>query len=175
MAERALTVDEIMAILPETPRRLSGLTTGLTAKQLRAAPTPGAWSANDVLAHLRACQDVLGGSMLRIVREDMPKWRAMSPRTWMRRTDYPDWAYAPALAAFERQRAERLATLEPLPASAWDRTAKVTGRQGGTDDKTVIYYGDWLAGHERIHWRQIEQIVAALTCDADLGALPVRR
>ena len=30
MASRVLTVDEIMAILPETPRRIAALTEGLT-------------------------------------------------------------------------------------------------------------------------------------------------
>ena len=63
---RELTVDEIMAILPETPRRIAALTEGLSPTELRAAPEPDAWSINDVLAHLRACHDVLGGSILRI-------------------------------------------------------------------------------------------------------------
>ncbi|MGH2450427.1 MAG: hypothetical protein ACRDGE_03985 [Candidatus Limnocylindria bacterium] len=33
MASRVLTVDEIMAILPETPRRIAALTEGLTPTQ----------------------------------------------------------------------------------------------------------------------------------------------
>ena len=47
----------------------------MTPTQLRAAPETDAWSVNDVLAHLRACHDVLGGSILRIVAEDRPRWR----------------------------------------------------------------------------------------------------
>ena len=62
MAKRHLTVDEIMAILPETPGRISALTDGLMAAELQAAPEADAWSINDVLAHLRACHDVLGGA-----------------------------------------------------------------------------------------------------------------
>ena len=38
----------------------------------------------------------------------------------------------------------------------------------------IRYYGDWMANHERIHWRQLDRIVVALTRDADLGAEPVR-
>ena len=57
MTKRELTVDEIMAILPETPRRISALTDGLTLAQLQTAPEPDAWSINDVLAHLRACHE----------------------------------------------------------------------------------------------------------------------
>ena len=117
---RELTVDEIMAILPETPRRIAALTEGLTPAELRTSPEPGAWSINDVLAHLRACHDVLGGYMLRILAEDTPTWKGMNPRTWMKKTDYPDWEFAPAFEAFRKQRAELLAVLEPLPPDAWD-------------------------------------------------------
>ena len=83
MASRELTVDEIMAILPETPRRLAALTEGLSPTQLRTSPEPDAWSINDVLAHLRACHDVLGGNTLRILAEDHPTWKgpATSGRT----------------------------------------------------------------------------------------------
>ena len=82
---RDLTVDEIMAILPETPRRIADLTKGLTPAQLRASPEPGAWSVNDVMAHLRACHDVLGGNTLRILAEDRPVWKGMNPRAGSRR------------------------------------------------------------------------------------------
>ena len=121
MPGRGLTVDEIMAILPETPRRIAALTDGLTPTELRAAPEPDAWSVNDVLAHLRACHDVLGGSILRIVAEDAPTWRRLSPRTWIGKTDYPEWEFAPAFTAFKEQRTELLKVLEPLPPEGWDR------------------------------------------------------
>ena len=64
MARGDLTVDEIMAILPETPGRIAEITTRLTAATLCISPAPGAWSLNDVLAHLRACHDVLGGNRI---------------------------------------------------------------------------------------------------------------
>jgi hypothetical protein len=159
---RDLTVDEIMAILPETPQRIAALTKGLTPARLRTAPEADAWSVNDVLAHLRACHDVLGGNMLRILAEDHPAWKGLNPRAWMKRTDYPEWQFAPAFEAFKKQRAELLAVLEPLPPDAWERTATVTGMIGETYERSARYYGDWLAGHERTHWRHIERIVAAL-------------
>ena len=162
MAVRELTVDEIMAILPETPRRIATVTDGLTPAELRAAPEPDAWSINDVLAHLRACHDVLGGSILRIVAEDTPTWRRLSPRSWIRKTDYPEWEFAPAFTAFKEQRTELLKVLEPLPPDGWDRFAMVTERDGKIEARTALYYGDWLAEHERVHWDQIDDIVAAV-------------
>ena len=162
MAGRGLTVDEIMAILPETPRRIAAVTDGLTPTELRAAPEPDAWSINDVLAHLRACHDVLGGNILRIVAEDAPTWRRLSPRTWIGKTDYPEWEFAPAFTAFREQRTELLKVLEPLPPEGWDRFAMVTERDGKIEARTALYYGDWLAEHERQHWAHLEEIVAAV-------------
>ena len=32
-----------------------------------------------------------------------------------------------------------------------------------TFERSVAFYGDWLAGHERVHCEQIEQVVAAVS------------
>ena len=162
MAQWQLAVDEIMAILPETPRRISALTDGLTAAELRAAPEPDAWSINDVLAHLRACHDVLGGGLLRILTADHPAFKGVNPRSWIRKTDYPEWEFTRAFTAFKKQRAELLAVVHPLPLDAWERTATVTGMVGETYERTARYYGAWLAGHERAHWKHVERIAAAV-------------
>ena len=162
MPKSLLTIDEIMAILPATPPTIARLADGLTAAELRAVTAPDAWSINDILAHLRACHDVLGGNMLRILTEDHPAWRRLSPRAWMRKTDYPDWEFAPAFEAFERQRADLLGVLRPLGPAAWDRTATVTEMPGETRERSLRFFGDWLAGHERIHWDQIASIADAM-------------
>jgi hypothetical protein len=165
---RDLTVEEIMAILPETPRRIAALTEGLTPAQVRAGPEPDAWSVNDVLAHLRACHDVLGGNVLRILAEDRPAWKGMNPRAWLKKTDYREWEFAPAFEVFTTQRAELLAVLDPLPADSWERTATVSGMIGETYERTARYYADWMAGHERAHWKHIAKIVAALASARDI-------
>ena len=162
MPGKGLTIDEVMTILPETPRRIAELTEDLTSMQLRTPPGPDAWSVNDVLAHLRACDDVLGGSILRIVSEDTPTWKRESPRSWIRKTDYLEWEFAPAFTAFKKQRAELLTVLEPLPPDAWDRRAMVTERDGTIEARTALYYGDWLAEHERQHWEHLDDVVAVI-------------
>jgi hypothetical protein len=161
VAREELTVDVIMAILRETPARLGALAAGLSPVQLGTPPRPEAWSINDILAHLRASDDVLGGNIRRILAEDHPAWRRLSPRAWMRKTDYPTWAFAPALTAFTAQRAELLAALEPEPVAAWARTATVT-EPGGIVERSARFFGDWLAGHERDHMTQVEEIVAVV-------------
>ena len=161
MARVDLTVDEIMTILPVTPERIAELTAGLARAQLRTPPAPEAWSINDILAHLRASHDVLGGNILRILAEDHPAWKRMSPRAWMMKTDYTTWAFEPACAAFQKQRDDLLAVIEPLPADAWQRTATVN-EFGSNVERTALFFGDWLAGHERVHLSQIEATAAAV-------------
>ncbi len=130
-----------MAILPETPARIAAITERLTPVQRHAAPELDSWSVNDVLAHLRACHDVLGGNVLRNLAEDHPAWKGMNPRAWLKKTDYPTWEFQPAFEAFSRQRAELLAVVEPLSPEDWDRTATVTGMLGETYEYSAHYYG----------------------------------
>ena len=160
MAHRVLPADEITQILAETPRRIVELTKGLTAAQLDQ-PALGKWSINDHLAHLRACHDMFGGSMLRIIREDHPSVTAMNPHTWIKQTDYPKWKFKPALAAFKKQRAELLEEIARMPAKGWRRTATVKV-WGATYQRTVHFYGGWMASHERAHWKSLERIADAL-------------
>lgn len=141
--------------------RVGELITGLTAEQLRTPPAPGEWSANDVLAHLRACSDVWGGYIRRILAEDNPAFRAISPRTFIKKTDYPSQDFFSSFQAYADQRADLLSTLEPLSPSGWERSAMVT-KSGKQQKRTVHSYVQSLATHERAHLTQIEAIVEAV-------------
>jgi hypothetical protein len=65
------------------------------------------------------------------------------------------------LRSFATQRAELLAVLSPLPPGGWERSASVTGA-GKVLERTVLFYAQWLATHERPHVKQIERIVNTL-------------
>jgi DinB superfamily len=66
------------------------------------------------------------------------------------RSDYRDLEFAESFRAFARQRASLLAFLKALPRRSWSRTAVVTGG-GPARERTVLFYGAWLARHERAH------------------------
>lgn len=161
MGGRGLTIEQLLSKLAATPPRLAALTAGLAPAQLRTAPNPEEWSANEVLAHLRACADVWGGCIATILAQDTPTLRAVNPRTWIQKTDYLDLDFRPSLGAFATQRAELLAVLEPLPPEGWSRAATVTGA-GKPLMRTVLSYAQWLVDHERPHVKQIERIVNAI-------------
>ena len=158
---RSLSSEQVLDLLAETPPRLEALTAGLAPAQLRAAPNDGEWSANDVLAHLRACADVWGSCIAAIIAEERPTLRAINPRTWITQTDYRELEFQPSLHAFAAQRAELLAVLEPLPPEAWSRAATVTGA-GKALERTVLSYARWLAEHERPHVKQIARLVTTM-------------
>ncbi len=158
MSSRELTIEQVLAMLAETPRRIAVLTDGRAPDQLRTAPKEGEWSANDVLAHLRACADMWGTCIVAMLAEERPTLRAVNPRTWIKKTDYLELEFGPSFRAFARQRADLLAVLEQLPPEGWSRSATVTGA-GKVLERTVLFYARWLALHERPHVKQIERIV----------------
>jgi|SRR5437660_9774963 len=161
MSQKPLTTEQILTLLAATPHRLAALTADLSPAQLHTAPTGDEWSANDVLAHLRACADVWGNCIMTIIAGDKPTLRAINPRTWIKQTDYLELEFQPSLRSFAQQRAELLAVLEPLSHEGWSRSATVKGA-GKVLERTVLFYVQWLAGHERPHVKQIERIVSTI-------------
>jgi hypothetical protein len=158
MLSRSLTIEQVLALLAETPPRIAALTADLLPAQLHAAPTHEGWSANDVLAHLRACADMWGNCIVAMIAQDRPTLRAVNPRTWIKKTDYLEQEFQPSLHAFATQRTDLLAVLAPLAPEGWARAATVTGA-GAVLERTVLFYARWLAGHERPHLKQIQRIV----------------
>ena len=162
MTNKYLPIDQILTILKETPPRLAKITAGLTSAQLHTAPSVGEWSASEVLAHLRACNEVWGGYyIMTILAQDMPTIKAVNPRTWIKNTDYLEQEFQPSLRAFTKQRRKLLAALEPLSPRDWTRTNTLIGA-GKPLQQTLISHADGLARHERAHLRQIERIVNAM-------------
>ena len=158
---RSSAADQALAQLEESPALFADLTKGLTVAQLHAIPGPDEWSANDVLAHLRSCADVWGGCITTIIDEDVPTIRAISPRGWIKRTNYRDLTFRASLVAFGAQRAELLARLNPLAPKEWLRTATVKGA-GKVVTATVLDYAQRLAGHEHHHLEQFARIATAV-------------
>ena len=162
MTNKYLSIDKILTILKETPPRLAKFTAGLDSAQLHNAPSVGEWSVPEVLAHLRACDDVWGGYyIMTILVQDNPTIKARNPRTWIKNTDYLEQEFQSSLRAFTKQRKKLLAVLEPLSPKDWARTNILIGA-GKPLQQTLISHADGLARHERAHLKQIERTLNAL-------------
>ncbi len=153
-----LTREEALALLRENASRLAAVARRVPRDRLHVGARPDEWSPSDVLAHIRACCDVWGGNIARILAEEHATFAGTNPRTWMRRTDYPEWPFANALRAFSAQRKKLLATLDALTSKDWERTATVTA-YGQANERTLRSYASQLAKHERTHVQQIESSV----------------
>jgi hypothetical protein len=162
LTNKYLPIETILAILKETPPRLAKLTAGLTPTQLHIAPSAGEWSVNEVLAHLRACDDVWGGYyIMTILAQENPTLKARNPRTWIKNTDYLEQEFQSSLRALTKQRKKLLTVLEPLPPKDWARTNTLKGA-GTPLQQTLLSHADGLARHERAHLKQIERTLNAL-------------
>ena len=159
MKDDPMPAAEALANLREHLSRMTALTAGLPPARLEAPAGPGEWSANEILAHLRACADVWGGNIAKILAADHPKFAGTNPRTWMRKTDYPQWKFEDAFRAFTVQREALLTTLAGLVPADWERSATVTA-YGQPNERTLRSYAAQLAEHERVHVTQMERALA---------------
>jgi uncharacterized damage-inducible protein DinB len=148
--------------LAETTARVEAVARRLSADQLRASPVPGGWSPNEILWHLRAQADVYGEHISRIIHEDQPRWRHVSPRARMKKARYDQLPFAESFAAFARQRTDLLALLESIGPEAWQRMALV--RVGEREWRLTLQERVWgMANHEEMHCAQMEEAAAALS------------
>ena len=151
-------IESVLGLLADTPRRIASLSRGIEISKLHFKPDPDSWSANDVLAHLRACADVWGKSIVEFITFDHPRLRYISPRGWIRKTNYLELEFRGSLKAFTDQRRELLKTLKGLAIKDWSRSATILAQKKEREE-TVYNYACRIAEHENKHCGQIEAVL----------------
>jgi hypothetical protein len=148
----------VLTILSETPRKIAQITEGLNERRLQRRPEVDAWSAQEIVAHLRACAEVWGRSIDRMLAEDRPTIRYVSPRGWIKKTDYLQQTFHETLRGFSERRGVLVATLRALSSNSWTRGATFTGTSLGRAG-TVLSYASRIADHEVRHLDQLRRTV----------------
>jgi uncharacterized damage-inducible protein DinB len=148
----------VLAVLSETPKQIARIVRGRSDRQLQRKPEADAWSAQEIVAHLRACAEIWGRSIDRMLAEDHPTIRYVSPRGWNKKTDYLQQSFGETLRAFSQQRAALLGTLSKLGANGWARGATFTATTLGRE-ATVLSYAMRIADHEVRHLDQLRRTV----------------
>ena len=146
-------VEQILAILAETPRRIAAVTAAREEKDLSHSLDLESWSAVENLAHLRGCAEVWGKTIRAMLAQERPRLPLIRPREWVRRQGYTRRSFAETFQAFELERIGMLDILRPLPLSDWDRSAEIDGRS-----PTVFSQAQRMALHEAHHCEQIEAL-----------------
>jgi hypothetical protein len=91
-----------------------------------------------------------------MIKEDRPTIRYVSPRGWIKKTDYLDQDCRVSLRAFSEARIALLDTLRTLDSAGWYRRATFTGTTLGRD-ATVLSYAKRIADHEAQHLDQLRR------------------
>src|SRR4051812_30308200 len=92
----------VIKLLKATPPHIASAVGGLSDEQLSWKPSADSWSVAEVLAHLRACADVWGESMIKILKQDNPTFQYVSPRTWIRKTNYLNLDFEASFTEFRK-------------------------------------------------------------------------
>lgn len=145
----------IIELLTDAPGRLRRITRDVRPAQLTVRSAAEPWSIHDILAHLRACSDVWGKSILAMIAQDNPVQRYVSPRASLRKPAYTDPPFDVALEHFARERRTLVAALSALDAAGWARRGTFTGTSPRGRDQTVLSYAERLVDHEQAHLDQI--------------------
>lgn len=121
-----------------------------------ARPAPGAWSAVEVVRHLRAADAIIGPRIYHILIRERPPLPAFDERAW---GEYLATAATPLseqLDEFQIRRAELVRVLMNLSEADWSREGEHEVR--GKMSLSAVCLD--LAAHEDEHCRQIEDLVA---------------
>jgi hypothetical protein len=147
--------------LGQTAERMERATQDLPAARLVEPPAPGEWSLNEILWHIRAQSDVYGEHISRILNEDSPAWRHVSPRARMKKSRYDLLPFAESFASFTRQRTSLVALLGSIAPEAWERFALV--RVEKRESRLTLLERVWgMANHEDVHCHQFELVAAVI-------------
>lgn len=85
-----------------------------------------------------------------------PTIRYVSPRGWIKGTDYLAQGFHDSLRAFSKTRAGLVDTLGALDANGWSRRARFRGTTVGRE-ATVLDYAKRIADHEARHLDQLRR------------------
>jgi len=148
------TITELITQVAAVPARLARAVAGRTAAELRAASGDAGWSAGEILAHLRASDDIFSPRAYAILVRDNPPLIAYDERVWAEVAGYAEADFAESLAVFAGRRAELVRLLRRAAPEAWQRI----GVHEVAGPLTLAAVITRLAEHEDEHCRQLETL-----------------
>jgi hypothetical protein len=147
-------IKQFLELLAEAPHRIATVTNDLTEARLYLRTEAEPWSVSDILAHLRASADVRGKFIHAMLTQANPALRYISPRSYIKKTNYLELPFPESFLAYKKQRNELLNILKDLSIKDWSRSAIIKERR-----ETVFSYTLYLTQHETAHCEQIEELV----------------
>jgi hypothetical protein len=144
--------EELIDRLEQVPERLARALAGDAAQ--RPATGPEGWSAVEILAHVRASDDIIAYRAYAILARDNPPLPAYDDRRWAEVTQYLEVETAASLAAFAAKRAELVRVLRHVAPADWERQG-VHEVNGPLTLRQVVAF---LLEHDEEHCAQLEAL-----------------
>jgi hypothetical protein len=147
-------INDLLARLAAVPQTIASIFGERSDAEL-TAQRDGEWSGTEVLAHLRAADDILGYRAYAIlVRDDAPL-PAFDERRWAEVVGYAALPLRETLAVYAGKRGELTAMLRRATPEQWDRTCVHETRGAVTlwDQVTT------LVEHEEEHLAQLRTLL----------------
>ncbi len=146
MKATVIEIDKYLKVLEEIPGALTVTTKGVGIARLDDKPDKKSWSANDILAHLRACADIWTHSIYAMLAEKEPVLPDINERKWAKVAGYADVPFTESFQAYVLQRENLLRVLKVLSFEDWEKSAMIFGRK-----HTVFSQVRRMAKHEAEH------------------------
>lgn len=139
------TCPELAALLARPPHHVTSV-----------GPAADAWSATEVVCHLRDIEEAYCDRMRLILANDSAQLIQFDPERWVTERQYARADAMEALAAFRARREDTLAFLAALAPDQWDRSADHPSR-GRLSIRKIVHS---LAKHDAEHLDQIARALA---------------
>ena len=149
----------VIELLKQGPLRIKKATSGVPTVQLHVRTDEEPWSINDILIHLRACSDVWGGTIMKMITEDNPTQRYRSPRGFMKKPKYQELEIAEGLEVYIQERKKLVKVLANIDEAGWSRPGTYTGTTPRHRNQTVLRLARRMVEHEQPHLDQIETLL----------------
>ncbi len=141
--------------LQDVPARIATTFGRRRAPLLYAAPAEGEWSPAEILAHLRASDDILASRAYMILARDNPPLPAFDERRWTEAAGYARLDVLDSLQTYTLRRDELVTMLYELAPEAWART----GQHEQRGAVTLLDVLTTLVEHEEEHCAQLESLI----------------
>jgi glutamate/tyrosine decarboxylase-like PLP-dependent enzyme len=147
----------LLDTLAAGPGWLGDLLRGASEGACGRRPSADEWSAREIVAHLRASDDMLAARIYHaLVREGVP-FAELDERVWAEVAGYPAMSTEALLAGLRVRRAELVGMLRRLTPAAWART----GQHEERGPLSVFMLATWIAQHELAHRAQLAAALAS--------------
>jgi len=145
-------IDNLLKRLSDVPVRIAHAVANLSEADKHMAVSNGEWSAAEILAHLRASDDIVSHRLYAILARDNPILSAYDERRWAEIAGYPHADFELSLKTYTLRRTELVKMLRQVALQDWERlgTHEVKGTISLLDVATS------LVEHEEEHCLQLE-------------------